>query len=447
MEQHQELTGQNGNGHSATAVQFCGGCGKRFKDQSAFCAGCGRPRPPAVSPAPRNEPEASLHPALVTVPTIALPTPPLHEPATEPLADNVAEPGRRSRRRPLIIAGAVVVAAALVGAGTVALGGGGKGYDVDASIARADQSLKSVADKLTRAEKVADIRTAAGEAEEAQDQVAKELSSAGKISDPAQRSAAREALEAEGKLLEAWHGLTNLADNAPDSWTAAAATLADPTESWEKARDRLATNGLAAMAPDLRNAVTDASEETSQYLADSAVQLGVARADADRAMADKSAGIAVIDAYSKAARQEINAYATLRKDFAAAVARIENGSATWSEAYRAVSAASDDRSSVRDSLAVLAPPTAVESAHGSLINAIEEALSAVGDAYDGLQEYQSYGGYYYDSITSTPGWQSFDAASDRITTLWGTAVSDWEKAVGDETARLNAIGTTPLPTF
>jgi hypothetical protein len=442
MERHTELSTINGGGQTPPPKLHCGGCGRRFADHQAFCAGCGLARPPAVT----AEPPVSAEAGLARMPTATLPLiPPVLPVSTHPVspAGPAVPPTRRHRRRALI-AGIVVLAVAAAGSGVLLTSRDGAAYDLDASLARADQALSAPADKLLRADKVAAIRAAAAAADASTDDVAHELGTLSQVSDAQQRSAARETLEAESELLAAWAGLVKLADGSPDGWTALAAPVADATETWEKARDRLATTGLASVTPSLRRTVTKASQQTGDYLTASAATLSSARAETARVMADKTDRLGALGAYSAAAHQEVNAYTNLRKYLADSVGDIESGRMTYSEAYKTLNTAKVGRATVRDALSGLSPPAAVEEAHQGLVYAVATAASAVSSAFDGLLEFQRYSSYY-GSVTATQGWKDFQSASNGITATWSSSVSAWERDLASETSRLNAITAPPPP--
>lgn len=429
---------RNGRAQSSTTILYCGTCGRRW-DDSQYCPGCGALRPPQPTVPQPTAPE--LLPHTMVTPVALAGTAEAHRPAvnTEP----PARPARFSSRARLTAVAAAVLVVVMIGVAlTTMKGGGGSGYDLAASLSRVDLAIQTPATQLTRASTLAQIQEVGTAAKAAVLVFGGELDELDQVRDADTRRVARSSLEADRTLLATWGDLADLSDEAPQAWAGVATRLDSSATAWEKAQTALSDADVAPTSADLRRTVQDATRRTVDFLTAGAAKLQTNKTETDRVTADKTSQLVALNAYAPAVRSQLRRYSTLRNDLAAFSARLGNVQMTFDEAYSFLRGAASNRQEVRNTLAGLTPPTALTGSHTGLLAVIDMGVSGTQSASEGLRQYQYD---YYGSWKTTPAWLTFQEKSTQITQSYNAATSAWEKQVGDETTRINAIAVPAKP--
>ncbi|MCU1371623.1 MAG: hypothetical protein JWO77_2817 [Ilumatobacteraceae bacterium] len=283
-----------------------------------------------------------------------------------------------------------------------------------------------------------------------------------RIKSPAARDATEEALAHERELLVALGGLQGYTGENFQQWVLLSVTAQRSTDALQVQLDRLSELGVYTPKTDLVDGAnaTRSAVETNLRAIDT--KLTAWKAETDRIQASKAAELSTLDSYASAVRAQASRYSSLRRTMQQFVDRVDTVGVTFEEAYTALADAVSQRSSVRTNLAGVSPPAAAAAAHNGLLSVLDTAVSAVSDATDGIRQYQSTSYYdssyycddggYYECDTSyrvyykdTPGWQTFVAKSDSITSTYDDALRAWESAVATERARIDAIPLPPKP--
>jgi hypothetical protein len=81
----------------------------------------------------------------------------------------------------------------------------------------------------------------------------------------------------------------------------------------------------------------------------------------------------------------------------------------------------------------------------NVLAVMDSAITATEDASRGISEYQSDVDYTYYSYDQTPGWLSFQEASQQIGTDYGRALSAYEQQKRTILTRLSKREPLPKP--
>jgi hypothetical protein len=137
-------------------------------------------------------------------------------------------------------------------------------------------------------------------------------------------------------------------------------------------------------------------------------------------------------------------YSDSRDELGDWTAKVESEGSSYDEAYGVLAQQVDRRRELRDELSALHSPAEFATMKADVLAVMDKAITATEDASRGISEYQSDDNYTYYSYDQTPGWLSFQEASDQIATDYSRALSAYEKQKRTITARLSQ--REPLPT-
>ena len=250
--------------------RFCSDCGQPAS-AGRFCAQCGTAlagplAPPATPPLVPSQPMVGPVDERPTVilsrpePALAEPVAAAYEPAVhgdvfgdEPpfdltwQDDDVAPaPAQSSRKRPLLIGGAVVAIAAVVAASVLVAGYVGDSGMRNA-LASSTRDFNAVMTSLSTAADADAAAAAADSADPAADRIDSALRRLGSGSDPAHRSVVAQ-LEAEQGVLTAVAGLAAISSDPLATWGAAHVDVTDSLKTETASRDALARHHSGAAA-------------------------------------------------------------------------------------------------------------------------------------------------------------------------------------------------------
>lgn len=283
-----------------------------------------------------------------------------------------------------------------------------------------------------------------------------------RIKSAAAEEATKKALGHEREILVALGGLKGYDGENLQQWILLSAAADRSAASLQPELDRLSE--LDAFDPTAK--LVDEVEATRSTIDGNLraidVKLTAWKTETDRVQAAKTAELTALDSYASGVRAQVSRYSTLRRTMQDFVDRVDTVGVTFAEAYTALADAGSQRSSVRSNLAGISPPAAVAAAHNGLLSVLDTAVSAVNDATDGIRQFEStsyydssyycddYYDYYCDTAyrtyyKDTPGWQTFVAKSDSITSSYDSALRTWEGAVSSERDRINAIALPVKP--
>jgi hypothetical protein len=141
----------------------------------------------------------------------------------------------------------------------------------------------------------------------------------------------------------------------------------------------------------------------------------------------------------------IGRYSDSRDELGDWTAKVDSEGSTYSEAYGVLAQQTDRRRQLRDELAALVAPAEFATMKADVLAVMDSAIIATEDASRGISEYQSDVNYSYYSYDQTPGWVSFQEASDQISTDYSRALSAYEKRKRTITARLSTREPLPKP--
>lgn len=248
--------------------------------------------------------------------------------------------------------------------------------------------------------------------------------------DPTSHEASR--LERLAQLDEAVAGLTAVDGDHLDEWTSARADIL-------RAVSALETTDAA------RGEATEAVKSVDTLVEHARSALRTWHLRYERTIDNRARDLHIITSYRAAMNRLLGRYAGLRQDLSVWIDRVEDSSnyVTWDEAYRVLSDAQWQRQAVRDEMSGLTVPGRLGFAHNQVLAVIDDGIEAVASAYEGVSDAQSCGTscYYAD----TPGWQRFQAESDRITGAYEDARSAWARAIARAVALTQARQPPPRP--
>lgn len=222
---------------------------------------------------------------------------------------------------------------------------------------------------------------------------------------------------------------------------------ADHLDDWATVRSDLTAAASAFRSDEaLRGDAQAAVNAVDRLVERARTRLRTWRERYQAVTARKRATISSAEKYEADMTRLLDRYSGLRAGLSDWIDRVEDPSqfVTYDEGYRVLSEAQYQRQLVRDDMSGLTVPPDVSSAHNVLIGVIDDAIEAVGAAYEGTSDaqYCATTCYYAD----TPGWQRFAAESDRITEAFDSAVESWQAATRTVVARARAIQPPARPT-
>lgn len=137
----------------------------------------------------------------------------------------------------------------------------------------------------------------------------------------------------------------------------------------------------------------------------------------------------------------IDRYSTARAELSNWIDGVNAHGASFNEAYQVLAQQADRRRQLRDELSALVAPDDFAADKEALLSVIDQAVDATEAASRGISEYEfSYSYYSYDE---TPGWRTFEDATDSISDTYASAISTYEAKKADLVNRLSK--KKPLP--
>lgn len=264
-----------------------------------------------------------------------------------------------------------------------------------------------------------------------------------RLPEPAYRSAARAAVDAH---IAALTSIASLA-SAERSTAATRRRLVEDAASSQSALERAARawprpeNPRAAVATPAVVRVDSTAATVAKRLRTIERRLRRWRLRVAQVKRARRAAVGVLDSYASSFRSHHRTYQKLRDATEAFIAKTDRSGSTFDDAYEFLGGAISDRARVRRALDALDPPGSVAGAHNRVLAALDTAIEAMGDAYDGIVDYQFDDGEY-SSYKETPGWRRFAEKSDALAGTYAANFADWERRVAR--AR-RAITNKPMP--
>jgi hypothetical protein len=159
----------------------------------------------------------------------------------------------------------------------------------------------------------------------------------------------------------------------------------------------------------------------------------------------RAALLASAQAFTRSFDGIIGRYSDSRDELGDWTAKVESEGSTYDEAYGVLYQQTERRRQLRDELTALVAPAEFATMKGHVLAVMDSAITATEDASRGISEYQSDAGYTYYSYDQTPGWVSFQKASDQIATHYNRALSAYEHQKRTILARLSKREPLPKP--
>lgn len=176
----------------------------------------------------------------------------------------------------------------------------------------------------------------------------------------------------------------------------------------------------------LTEVLTERHEAWQQAKAAYADQL----AEAKQINARRARQLSALKAFTGQFDGIIGRYSRSRHELAAWIDKVNAYGATYGEAYEVLYQQASRRRAFRDELAALRAPAEFASHQQAVLALMDRAIDATEAASRGISEYQSSYAYpYYDE---TPGWLTFEEASNQIS-------RDYTRVLGDYDARKKAL--------
>lgn len=306
------------------------------------------------------------------------------------------------------------------------------------ALATADNATLAVGratDRMGGAVQLADIRAAAGVAEQAAGELQAALETLEGLSDG---EATATKLSLQAAFLDELAGLQLLTSENLSAWDAMSASLTDSADEMIaglelKPADRSALNSeLREMRASVAATVTSARKRLAAW-----------RSDVREAEEQRDEELAALSSYESGYRTHMERYNDLRDSTADFTERIRDDyGVTYDEAYTAFYDGISQREGVRDAMNALSPPDSVRSNHLAVVGVIDDAIAAMQAAVDGLADSQFC---YYCYYEDTPGWRRFQEESDRITDEFASATSSWDAAISARRAELENLELPERP--
>jgi hypothetical protein len=159
----------------------------------------------------------------------------------------------------------------------------------------------------------------------------------------------------------------------------------------------------------------------------------------------RAAHLASAQTFTRSFDGIIGRYSDSRDELGDWTAKVENEGATYTEAYEVLYQQAERRRQLRDELTALVAPAEFATIKADVLAVMDSAITATEDASRGISEYQSDVDYTYYSYDQTPGWLSFQEASQQIGTDYGRALSVYEQQKRTILTRLSAREPLPKP--
>ncbi len=157
----------------------------------------------------------------------------------------------------------------------------------------------------------------------------------------------------------------------------------------------------------------------------------------------RAARLASVSSFTGSFDGIIGRYSDSRDELGDWTAKVESEGATWDEAYGVLYQQTDRRRQLRDELTALVAPAEFATMKSDVLAVMDSAITATEDASRGISEYQSDTYYTYGSYDQTPGWVSFQEASEQIGTDYSRALAAYDAEKRTIIARLGK--REPLP--
>lgn len=315
-------------------------------------------------------------------------------------------------------------------------------------------------DQAGEATKLVALREAGRAAGASVDELAEPEATVRDLDDPTVRSAAVDVVAAERRYLLALERLEGVdralvGERSAAGWQKIRRQIADAQRELSAAAERLGVLGFpgggakarvsdVAMDEVLQNVtgtVEGARERLREYRR--------AVAAYDRAVARARAKERGINDYRRAVARALDAYQADRTKvdgFVATADEIRLGESA-ARAYADVRGFVADREATVRQLAnfLAQAPESVRSSHKNLEVPIQDSLEGLRALETAIYEYENdpYTGTVFQSVTETPGWASFERASDDADTSITQTRGAWEAAVTDAVKDVKDRGDIP----
>ena len=159
----------------------------------------------------------------------------------------------------------------------------------------------------------------------------------------------------------------------------------------------------------------------------------------------RAARLASVSSFTGSFDGIIGRYSDSRDELGDWTAKVESEGATWDEAYGVLYQQTDRRRQLRDELTALVAPAEFATMKSDVLAVMDSAITATEDASRGISEYQSDTYYTYGSYDQTPGWVSFQEASEQIGKDYSRGLSAYEHQKRTILARLSKREPLPKP--
>jgi hypothetical protein len=159
----------------------------------------------------------------------------------------------------------------------------------------------------------------------------------------------------------------------------------------------------------------------------------------------RAAHLASAQTFTRSFDGIIGRYSDSRNELGDWTAKVESEGATYTEAYEVLYQQAERRRQLRDELSALVAPAEFATMKADVLAVMDSAITATEDASRGISEYESDTYYSYGSYDQTPGWVSFQDASEQIRTDYGRAVAAYDAQKRTILARLAKREPLPKP--
>jgi len=334
----------------------------------------------------------------------------------------------------------VVVVLAVVAAVVLLWPDGGPGVDVNAELVAGADTAEESLTTFSQAELLEDLSAAAVQAETAAATYDARVETLAEVGDEEVRAAAVDLLAAEQALVAAY-GATFAEYTTRDlrRWDRRQEVLERRLDQVEEAQAalvslqqddltaRIDVDRLADQLTTLDRLLDDKLETFQEWVQERNAALG-----------SQAAASFGLQGYAAPMRGLIDQYEGLREELGDWTAELDRRIVFVSEALTVLSNATTARRSIGNEMRTLQPPPALAAAHASIVGILDEAASALESAYEGIIVYVNDPFYAYTDVRQTPGWTTFQVASDRISASLDSAITTWESARAAEQQRINA---------
>lgn len=414
-------------------TQLCSHCGKALPREAVFCSSCGK----AVARANLAEGTTSSIDLHRTLPFDTSDIQRVAEDEEETALERQSRhpTRRRGRRYLLAISALLLVAGAALAVWWFAFR--------QPDLRLFDRALSDVSAVATEAQEAvdairdpSDLDPFAEDASELQERLDGVLQDAAAIRDEANRVVLEDVGAVQSQYFEELERLALLpsADAQPAEYERVkelAGDLKDVYGDVESADSAFSGPQVSPMP--LLAALSDLAQYRKEVLRE--------RAQIRRSNAARAAELKEVEAFVGQVDGIVARYTEARGDLAAWTEKARTVGASLLEGYQVLEQNVDLRTQIRAELAALAAPEAFAADIQNLISVIDDAIGATQAAMRGIDEYLY--NFRYRRVSDTPGWVEFQAATNRISDAYSSALGVYEAHKTEEIDRLSK--RVPLP--